>query len=141
ITAIGDYIEGRAGHSAVLARDSKILIYGGAKTPKARAVKPDLAMLDLNVYPFKWKILNNSLTLLTSRFTISDKTILNNNTYIFDTLNFKWVNMLDRSISLTVPEIITISIIAIFVLVFFIIVVVILWKHKEGIKNGRLTNF
>ncbi|KAF0424522.1 galactose oxidase [Gigaspora margarita] len=70
ITAIGDYIEGRAGHSAVLARDSKILIYGGAKTPKARAVKPDLAMLDLNVYPFKWTILNNSLTLLTSHSAI-----------------------------------------------------------------------
>ncbi|CAG8773332.1 24203_t:CDS:1, partial [Gigaspora rosea] len=41
-------------------RDSKIIIYGGAKTPKARAVKPDLAMLDINVYPFKWIILNNS---------------------------------------------------------------------------------
>ncbi|RIB16892.1 hypothetical protein C2G38_2089675 [Gigaspora rosea] len=43
----------RAGHSDVLTRDSKIIIYGGSKMPKVKAVNPDLAMLDINVYPFK----------------------------------------------------------------------------------------
>ncbi|CAG8683205.1 22346_t:CDS:1, partial [Gigaspora rosea] len=27
---------------------------------KVKAVNPDLAMLNINVYPFKWTILNNS---------------------------------------------------------------------------------
>ncbi|CAG8782497.1 46353_t:CDS:1, partial [Gigaspora margarita] len=75
------------------------------------------------------------------RFTIYDKTILNNNTYIFDTLNFKWVNTLDRSISLTTPQIIVITISAIIAVVLIIIVVVVLRKRKESIKNEHLSSF
>ncbi|KAF0419847.1 galactose oxidase [Gigaspora margarita] len=57
VTASGDYIDIRAFHTAVLIRDSKILIFGGSITNLAIISKPELATLDTNIYPFKWAAL------------------------------------------------------------------------------------
>ncbi|CAG8790200.1 16609_t:CDS:2 [Dentiscutata erythropus] len=142
----GDSIESLVFHSAVLTRDSKIIIYGGSKTNLSKAVNPDLAMLDINVYPFKWTILNNSTV---GKFTGTPgtsgtsygKTNLNNKTYIFDTLKFEWVNTLDRSTPLTKLQIFAITIGVIGAVALLIIVVIIWRKRKEGIKNEHLSSF
>ncbi|CAG8849355.1 9976_t:CDS:2, partial [Racocetra persica] len=57
VTASGDHIGMRAFHSAVLIRNSKILIFGGSTTNFAIIANPELAILDTNIYPFKWAAL------------------------------------------------------------------------------------
>ncbi|CAG8647126.1 26106_t:CDS:2 [Dentiscutata erythropus] len=160
-TASGDYIEGRGFHSAVLARDSKIIIYGGSISNKAKAVTPVLAMLDINIYPFRWTNLNNftvdapspSLTchsatlyddfmiITLGRFTVYNIEVLNNKTYIFDTLNYKWVKKLNRRNQLTPLKIFAIVISAVVLFAAIVLMVVFRWKRKVGIQDDRLSNF
>ncbi|CAG8740891.1 17089_t:CDS:1, partial [Dentiscutata heterogama] len=74
------------------------------------------------------------------RFTFANKEILNNNVYIFDTLNYKWVKTLNRN-NQTFPILLHILIVIITasVLIPVIIAIVIFSRCKEDNRNKHLT--
>ncbi|CAG8789339.1 19063_t:CDS:2, partial [Dentiscutata erythropus] len=116
-TAAGVQIGNRGGHSAVLTQDSKIIVYGGSTTNIGFPAIPDLLILDTNLYPFDWIVLEVSTNdaapplLLTEhfaaiyddfmiiafgRFTVPNQESLSNSIYIYDTQNNLWVTTLIR---------------------------------------------
>ncbi|CAG8654023.1 5295_t:CDS:2 [Cetraspora pellucida] len=116
MTAVGDTVEPRNSHSAVLTEDGKIIIYGGQSGYGFVKVSPNLAILDTNSVPYKWTILTNISTAneapamaghssilynhymiiifgrkTTNQLEIAYVPSLNNQLYIFDTKKYAWV--------------------------------------------------
>ncbi|CAG8678034.1 3600_t:CDS:2, partial [Cetraspora pellucida] len=116
MAAVGDTIEPRNSHSAVLTEDGKIIIFGGQSGYGFVQVSPDLAILDTNSSPYKWTILKNVSTanappalaghssILYKNYMIiifGRKTLrqletayvplLNNQLYLFDIKKYAWV--------------------------------------------------
>ncbi|CAG8664403.1 7626_t:CDS:2, partial [Gigaspora margarita] len=140
-TASGDNIGKRAFHSAVLTRDSKILIYGGSTILIYGGSKPGPAILDTSVYPFRWKslyvksfiaaplpslvshsciIYDDFMVIAFGRFTVEDQETLNNHVYIFDTISYKWVTTFDRNTPVPL-YVIVLPIVAVIALIAFAI--------------------
>ncbi|KAF0557942.1 galactose oxidase [Gigaspora margarita] len=55
---LGDSIESRSGHSAVLTQDGLIIIYGGVGPTHAQ-VQPDIAILNVSFIPYTWKAITD----------------------------------------------------------------------------------
>ncbi|CAI2175633.1 6995_t:CDS:2 [Funneliformis geosporum] len=121
VASFASPIENRVTHTAVLAPDGKIIIYGGSKQfveiVNARAV-PDIAVLDTRKEPFEWdepKVTSNigsvpSLTAHTAdlvgyymivafgnitKYYSEPLSLRNSDIYIMDIRNFTWVNSFD----------------------------------------------
>ncbi|RIB28686.1 hypothetical protein C2G38_2157288 [Gigaspora rosea] len=122
MSASGDSVGTRYGHSAVLTQDGLILIYGGLGRSSSQAL-PDMATLDVSVTPYVWKAIatNNappqplvfhSATLyriyiifafgrIAPSQPLPDSTPLTSNDklYIFNVKNYTWVNTFDVTIT------------------------------------------
>nr|CAG8481668.1 2017_t:CDS:10 [Entrophospora candida] len=113
-TAVGDVIQTRFYHTAVLAPDGKIIIYGGANTENGTMSEPAMVLLDTNNSPYSWSIPNipsnpppppplmqHTANLVgnymivafgsLSLFTQSSSEI-----YLFDTHTYTWVTRFDQ---------------------------------------------
>ncbi|RHZ75772.1 hypothetical protein Glove_209g23 [Diversispora epigaea] len=125
IIATGTIPGVRVGHSAVLALDGRIIIYGGKNdeillTPAI----PDLAVLDTSVSPFKWTIpkiknipppvlAHHTATLIESIIIIAFGNITRNTTlpsgpssnlYLLDISDYNWITKFNSFNSLTPTE-------------------------------------
>ncbi|CAB4491724.1 unnamed protein product [Rhizophagus irregularis] len=56
MTATGETITERTGHTAVLNKKGEIIIFGGVYAPTLVASQPQIAVLDTSVNPFRWSI-------------------------------------------------------------------------------------
>ncbi|RGB41483.1 hypothetical protein C1646_662991 [Rhizophagus diaphanus] len=113
-------IESRYLHSAVLAPDGKIIIYGGLKDAlgeETMKVVPDLAVLDTNTFPFEWNvpqvtsnvgiipslachsadIVGDNMIVAFGNITRSNapSVELNPKIYLLNVMNYTWVNTFD----------------------------------------------
>ncbi|CAB4442540.1 unnamed protein product [Rhizophagus irregularis] len=113
-------IESRYLHSAVLAPDGKIIVYGGLKDAlgeETMKVVPDLAVLDTNTFPFEWNvpqvtsnvgsipslachsadIVGDNMIVAFGNITRSDapSVELNPKIYLLNVMNYTWVNTFD----------------------------------------------
>ncbi|CAJ0845082.1 6944_t:CDS:2 [Entrophospora sp. SA101] len=111
MTVVGDIIDARSWHTAVLAPDGKVIIYGGANMSDAMS-RPAMVLLDTNSSSYSWSIpkippnsppplMRHSANLVgnymivafgsLSLFTQSSSEI-----YLFDTHTYTWVTRFDQ---------------------------------------------
>ncbi|GBC02324.1 hypothetical protein RclHR1_04570011 [Rhizophagus clarus] len=114
-------IENRYGHTAVLAPDGKIIVYGGVKSIDTRQqVAPDLAVLNTNIKPFEWTVpsvssdvkqvpslayhtanlVGDYMIVAFGNITQKNSEPLENknpNIYVMDIKSYTWVNTLETS--------------------------------------------
>ncbi|CAG8564038.1 6213_t:CDS:2 [Acaulospora morrowiae] len=118
ITTVGTIPGVRAGHSAVLAPNGRVIVYGGVSDDLLTPASPDLAVLDTSTSPFQWSTPNASgtpppvlayhSTTLIENFMIvafGNKTQgtsrgASSDIYILDTTSYAWVTTF-KSISPT----------------------------------------
>ncbi|RIB27202.1 hypothetical protein C2G38_2137932, partial [Gigaspora rosea] len=151
----GDKISNRFRHTAVLTQNGTIIIFGGQSSTNYIQAPPDLVMLDTNVYPMKWRILNVSSTNAPPSLTCHSATLFDNfmiiafgkitvasgngytgsaklssKIYVFDTLNNEWVTSTNRTSNSTnhnnkLPNIISNSQISVVIILFIVIGLII----------------
>ncbi|RIA79423.1 hypothetical protein C1645_80398 [Glomus cerebriforme] len=122
-------IESRYLHSAVLAPDGKIIVYGGltdALGEEYMKVAPDLAVLNTNTFPFEWTVpqvssivgtipslachsadlVGNHMIVAFGNITRSNAPSIeiNPKIYILNVMNYTWVNTFDPSTNITQPQ-------------------------------------
>ncbi|CAG8476851.1 12771_t:CDS:2 [Cetraspora pellucida] len=88
--AVGDTINPRSGHTAVLSPDGHVIIYGGAKNNSALDQSQQLASLDTNVNPYSWskKSSNGVSGVNNNLYNLNN---VNAQLYLLDTRNYMWV--------------------------------------------------
>ncbi|CAG8729904.1 14248_t:CDS:2, partial [Dentiscutata heterogama] len=122
VTAIGDVPGVRMGHSAVLALDGRIIVFGGYGQNSSSA-DPQLAVLDTSTSPFQWSLPNvsnpippalayHSATLIGDLMIVAFGNITQQTSttsgatpdiYILNTSDYTWVTSTDAKILSSSP--------------------------------------
>ncbi|CAJ0912358.1 15760_t:CDS:2, partial [Entrophospora sp. SA101] len=104
-TVVGDIIDARSWHTAVLAPDGKVIIYGGANMSDAMS-RPAMVLLDTNSSSYSWSIpkippnsppplMRHSANLVGNymivAFGLSSTGNQSNEIYLFDIHTYTWV--------------------------------------------------
>ncbi|CAI2162350.1 12130_t:CDS:2 [Funneliformis geosporum] len=104
INAGGNAPNSRIGHSAVLASNNRIIVYGGTSEDLKNPATPDLAILDVNLMPYQWISPNvtkgsppsrsfHSAAMVQNLMFVAFGNVTTNSIYILDVsdnTNFRW---------------------------------------------------